>query len=148
MLRNEFFGLIIATMAISQTIKYLVKLYTIRTFTLGHLRQTYLYSSGLPSSHTAVLTSSFLYLYHVLGPNNPVLFVFLVLGFLWIYEIHMQRKRFRVQVELLDSLSIKGLSHEEVKLYKDLSGHDAIDIVLGFFVGIGVFWIFDFLHII
>lgn len=142
MLRNEFFALVFTTWAISQTIKYLLQLYTIRNFSLGHLKKTYLYSSGLPSTHASVLTCSFLYMYNFLGPSDPMVFVLFVFGYLWLFEIYMQRRRFQAQIELLDDLGIKKLKHSEVQLYKDLSGHDLSDIAAGLLLGSLVFWVF------
>lgn len=140
MLRNEFFIIFATTWAVSQTIKYFYKLYTLRYFSLKVLRRTYLYSSGLPSSHTAVLTSSFLYLYATLGAADPMVFVFLVFSFLWVFEIYMQRRRYRVLVDLLDLEH----DHEDVAVMKDLNGHDFIDIAVGMLVGILVFEMFNF----
>jgi acid phosphatase family membrane protein YuiD len=142
--RNEFIILLATTWMISQTIKYLRKLYNARVFSLGHLRQTYLYSSGMPSGHAAVLTSAILYMYHTLGPQNPLLYMIIIFGYFWLFEIYMQRRRFDAQIELLDSLNIKELSHKDVEVYQNLSGHDLIDIGVGILVAIVVY--FFFLH--
>lgn len=140
MIRNEFFVLCATTWAISQTIKYFYKLYTMKYFSLKHLRQTYLYASGLPSSHTAVLTAAFLYLYNTLGSADPMVFVFLVISYLWVFEIYMQRKRFRALANFLDNH--RDVREEDISLMEDLHGHDFIDIATGLLVGILVFVVF------
>lgn len=147
MIKNEFFALFAATMAVSQTIKYFLKLYSIKHFSLGHLKQTYLFSSGLPSTHTAILTASFLYFYHRLGSTNPMVFIFFVFALLWLYEIYMQRKRYTALIDLLDSLKIRELKHQEVLLFKDLSGHDFVDIAVGLIVGGGMYALFYYLGV-
>lgn len=140
--KNEFLVLLATTWMISQTIKYLRKLYNVRAFSLGHLKNTYLYSSGLPSGHAAVLTAAILYMSHKLGTQDPLLYVLIIFGYFWLFEIYMQRRRFDAQIELLDSLNIKELDHEDVKVYKDLSGHDLIDIGVGIVVAIIVYFFF------
>jgi acid phosphatase family membrane protein YuiD len=140
--KNELLVLLATTWMISQTIKYLRKLYNVRVFSLGHLRQTYLYSSGMPSGHAAVLTSAILYMYHKLGPQDPLLYMIIIFGYFWLFEIYMQRRRFDAQIELLDSLNLKSFKHEDLKVYKDLSGHDLIDIAVGILVAIVVYFIF------
>jgi acid phosphatase family membrane protein YuiD len=143
---NELIKLLATTWMVSQTIKYLIKLYAIKVFSLGHLRKTYLYASGLPSGHAAVLTASFLFMLHKLGPQDPMIFILFVFGYFWLFEIYMQRKRYDAQIELLDSLQLKELRHEEVKLYKDLNGHDLVDLAGGIFVAVVVYLIFIYFH--
>lgn len=59
----------------------------------------------------------------------------------------MQRKRYTALIDLLDSLKIRELKHQEVLLFKDLSGHDFVDIAVGLVVGGSMYMLFYYLGV-
>lgn len=136
---ETYIGLIVGTWFVSQSLKYFLQVAMRRNFSLKELRFTYLYSSGLPSTHTAVLTTSFLYFYGLYGLHHAATLLSLMFSVLWIYEIYLQRKRYQVLIRLLDG----SMPKKDFLLLHDLSGHDIIDIVVGVFVGVGMYMVWQ-----
>ena len=124
----------------SQTIKYLIRLSKAQKFSLQEMYHIYVYGSGAPSSHAAVLTASLLFVIRILGIEHPISIVFTLLILLWLYELVLQRKRHMALEKMLAHLKI---SKKDLFLLKDLSGHDHIDIFWGIFVGIGAYILFS-----
>ncbi len=139
----SYFLLFFTTWLTSQTIKYGLSLLKRKRSTFKHFAQTCLYSSGIPSTHTALLVATLLYMIGREGVSNPLTYIIVLFGIMWIYEIFLQRKRFLVLATLL---KIPEEKQNDLLLLKDLHGHDFLDIFVGMFVGSGVylaFWLFN-----
>lgn len=127
---SEYFFLFASTWLVSQTCKYVLKLLQLKSFRAKDLYHTYVYASGMPSTHAAVLSSSLLFLGNTLGLDNPITFVFAAFGIFWLYEIHLQRERFKVIARLLPKAKKKDLA-----LLRDIQGHDLSDLIGGVLLG-------------
>ncbi|HSX39671.1 MAG TPA: divergent PAP2 family protein [Candidatus Saccharimonadales bacterium] len=136
---HNYILLIILAAAVSQTLKYIISLFKTKDFSRKHARHIYMFSSGIPSSHTTVLTASLLYLSKTLGWNNPIVLISVTYSLLWLYEIYLQRKRFRALAALLD---VEEEQEDDLIFFKDLSGHDLIDLFVGFILGVVIYKLF------
>ncbi len=121
----------------SQSLKYLFSSYNERKLSKKHAYHVYLFASGIPSTHTAVLTSSCLLVAYNQGVQSIMFYVMAIFSIFWLYEIQMQRKRFNALLDLLEP----NLGRMESKLLKDLSGHDLVDMIGGVVVGVLVFYL-------
>jgi acid phosphatase family membrane protein YuiD len=135
----SYFLLFFVTWLTSQTLKYILSLYKRKKVTLKHVAQTYLYSSGVPSTHTSLLTSTFLYMVGRHGFSDPLTYLVILFGIMWIFEIYLQRRRFSV---LATFLEIPEDKQADLLLLKDLNGHDFVDIFVGVLVGGVVYFTF------
>jgi acid phosphatase family membrane protein YuiD len=133
----------LSTWVISQTIKYTLKTVRHRDYSLKTLKQTYLYSSGIPSTHSAILSSSLFFIAANLGTNHPIFYIFTLFSILWIYEIYQQRKRYHLIITFFDHQKI---NKESLAALKDLNGHDKTDIILGIVLGAAIFFFFTLLR--
>ena len=136
---NNYVLLVAIAAIVSQTLKYIISLFKTKDFSRKHARHIYMYSSGIPSSHTTVLTVSFLYLSKVLGWNSPLVLISATFSMFWLYEIYLQRKRFRALAAILD---VEEEQEDELIFFKDLSGHDFIDMAVGLVLGIIIYKFF------
>ena len=101
------------------------------------IKDTLLFYSGPPSSHSAVLVVTLLFIKDTAGINQPVFIVLLIMCIFWLYEIYLQRKRFDSMVGLLD------LKQKEAGVVKnrEFHGHSLIDILSGIILGVVVYWL-------
>ena len=129
----NYFHLFIITWITSQTAKYLIKLLRTKQFTFKELVQTYAYSSGPPSTHAAVLTSSLLLIINKNGIDSPLTYMFSLFALFWLYEIHLQRVRHTIVERLFMPLSQREKG--DLLLLKDRSGHKINDLFWGVMTG-------------
>ncbi len=134
------FLLLFFTWLASQSLKFLFSTYNERKLSKKHAYHVYLFASGVPSTHTAVLTASCLMIAQTQGTASPLFYVMTLFTILWLFEIYMQRKRFNALLEILQP----NMGKMESKLLKDLSGHDLIDMVAGGVVGVVVFLVMTY----
>jgi acid phosphatase family membrane protein YuiD len=80
------------------------------------------------------------YVRGIVTQNSPIFIVFLVFSILWIYEIFMQRKRFRSLIEMLGVSKNKFLITNQ-----EFHGHEVIDIVAGMALGGVLYFVFSWL---
>lgn len=135
---DQYFKLLIITWIASQSLKFFITSFRRKKFSVKAIPHTYLFASGMPSTHSSILFASFLFLHRQLGNGSPLLFIFTVFSIFWLYEIYLQRRRFRILMELTDTKE----THEKHILLKELNGHDFRDIVLGIAVGAVVYKLF------
>lgn len=100
------------------------------------VKQDYMFYSGPPSSHTAVLSMTTLYVFYVGEGISPLLLVTICFSILWIYEIVMQRIRFNQLITVLGTTK----DPNSIKLIQEYNGHSFSDIIIGMITGIAVFY--------
>lgn len=135
---NSYFLLPLVTWVISQSLKYLLRVIHDKGTSRKHAQYIYLFASGMPSSHTAVLCASLLLIGFTEGFNSGFFFIFLVFSCFWLYEIFMQRKRYQALIQIFK----ESTDHIHQEALRDLNGHDLKDIIGGCLVGLSIFLIF------
>lgn len=128
-----------AVWAISQTIKFCVRLkqHQVPRKLKGAL-WTYVWAGGMPSSHTAVLTSSLFLVWNQYG-TSPILTFCIVITILWLYDMASQRKRQELMNGYFshdNSKTLKKVVHDGYAL--DLAGHTVPEIAWGAVLGISL----------
>jgi acid phosphatase family membrane protein YuiD len=129
----QYFELIILTMLVAQTLKYISRLWVSRTFSVRDMGKTYLYNSGFPSAHASVITASGWYFLTNYGVESPLVQSYILFSYFWLFEIYMQRKRHTSSTEYFLENVIKD--KEQLKILRDLHGHSLIDLGGGMLVG-------------
>ncbi|HOZ03003.1 MAG TPA: hypothetical protein PKX78_00740 [Candidatus Woesebacteria bacterium] len=97
----------LGTWVISQSVKFFVKILR-REITLKETFSSYLFYSGPPSSHTALLVMTLFFVYSRDPEDQILLITFMCFTILWLYEIYMQRKRFVLLAHSLSDAAIKN----------------------------------------
>lgn len=122
---------------ISQTIKFLVRL--LRSGVPSHLKGffwTYVWASGPPSTHTAILTSSLVLVWNQFG-LSPLLTFCIAVTILWMYDMANEHKKQSVFSTYLANSGTPSLVHSVEEGYLlDLSGHTVLDLALGALLGL------------
>lgn len=122
---------------ISQTIKFFVRLNQKRVPThLKGVLWTYVWASGAPSTHTAILTSSLFLIWHNFGLSSIFTFC-LAITMLWLFDMANDRKR----QEVLNGYFVSDNSEALKKVVDDgymidLSGHTVYELAWGAVLGI------------
>lgn len=135
-----YFQIIFVCWLIAQSMKYVIRLWAQKTFSIRDMGKTYLYNSGFPSAHATTITGSTWYVYTQVGVLDLMFQMHMFFAYLWLFEIYMQRKRHKSSTvffleKLLDD-------KHQLKILKDLHGHDLIDILGGIILGSIIFWLF------
>lgn len=130
----EYLLFLFGTWIVSQTVKFLVKLKK-NKFSLSYLKNSYLYYSGAPSSHAALIVMTLFFIADRSGLDSPSLLVAVLFSIIWLFEIYMQRKRFNSLVDILGF----GGKRTDYAVLKELNGHDFVDIIAGAVLGGSVF---------
>jgi len=138
---NDYLFFIAIAWFISQTIKYFIRKISRNNFKDKNFKKTYLFFSGIPSTHTAVLTTTILLTEKKIGVNNEIFPILLLFSVFWIYEIFLQRKRIQV---LINHFAVN--KKEIVCLLEDWNGHALIDIFFGILVGIISFYLCSYIY--
>ncbi|MDO5133957.1 MAG: divergent PAP2 family protein [Eubacteriales bacterium] len=127
----------VAAWAISQILKILVHLFVTREFVLERLFG----DGGMPSSHSATVTSVAVATGFVCGWDSPVFAVAAIMAIVVMHdamgvrlETGKQAKAINEIIEHLLSADAVDLSHD--KLLKELVGHTPIQVAAGFILGI------------
>lgn len=134
----NYFVLLIISSFTAQSLKYAVRLLISHNFSFMDMAKTFSYNSGFPSAHSTVLTSSLWYFRNLLGINNPLFQVLILMSYLWLFEIYMQRRRHNSSTEFFIDTLIQDKS--QIKILKDLHGHSLIDILGGLILGSLIYW--------
>jgi len=126
-----------AVWLISQTIKFFVRLGQKQV--PAHLKGlwwAYVWASGAPSTHSAILTSSLVLVWHNFG-LSPVFTFCLAITMLWLFDLANDRKRQEVLNGYFandGSEILKKVVNEGYMI--DLSGHTVQEIAWGVALGI------------
>ena len=166
----SFLGLFFLTLLLSQLCKFLFRKEWLKERFFDEFVWVFIYGSGPPSSHTAVLTASLVFVGETSGYNTTVFISLLVSSLFWIYEMYMQRLRFytisrlvyddhkhnrevirhwlkregKNIVEATRNFLVKFTTKNKqnrrrlVYEWKDLAGHDFMDLIWGFLLGLSV----------
>ncbi len=110
----------------SQTIKFLVRYFS-KTKDSKNLLWVFIWATGAPSTHSAILVSNLVLLYKDLG-MSPIFMFSCVVSIIFMYNLVADRKR-----EIMRGSNIQVL---------DISGHTFFDIVCGIILGLVIGFIF------
>jgi len=124
----EYIILFLSALVIAQIIKFLFRLFS-NTQDSKNFFWVFVYSTGAPSAHTAVLTSSLVLLNKDIG-FSPIFYFACIVSVIFMYNLVADRKR-----EIIRDSNQKVL---------DISGHSVFDIFTGFGLGIIIGLIFVF----
>jgi acid phosphatase family membrane protein YuiD len=128
-----------AVWVISQTIKFLLRLDRKEVpLELKGFWWTYVWASGPPSTHTAIITSCLCLVWHTFG-LSPVFTFSLAVTMLWLFDIANERKRQTVLNAYFareSSENLKKIASDGRML--DLSGHTLPDIICGAALGVAL----------
>lgn len=138
---GNYLTFLLLSWLISQSLKFFFKK-NIKKSSLKDFKNTFLFYSGPPSTHAAVLTMTFFYLKEKIRAESSILIIFIVFSILWFYEIYMQRRRFNSIVEMMGGH--KG-REKEIFLHKEFHGHESTDMLIGIIVGTLSFFMLNFL---
>lgn len=134
----EYFYLFfpLAVWLISQTIKFIIRVS--KKDAPIHLKTAlwvYVWAAGAPSTHTAILISTLLLVWHEFGFSS-IFTLALIVSALWIYDMISANKKQLVFNKYL-SLDKSGTFNQIVEegYMLDLSGHNVYDIIWGALLG-------------
>ena len=104
-------------------------------------------TGGMPSSHTAVVTTLTTGVAYYQGVSSPLFGVSLIMSLYFIFEATGLRQEVghqaRVLNEIVERLKVKGSHHVEPEVLRELIGHTWIEVFaglgLGFIVGLLMF---------
>lgn len=103
---DNYIAFFLGTWIISQSIKFLAKLLG-KQIAIKDFLNSYLYYSGPPSSHTALLVMTLLFVHSRSLENQLTLVPFICFTIIWLFEMYMQRKRFVLLAQALSKFAIK-----------------------------------------
>ena len=104
-------------------------------------------TGGMPSSHTAVVTTLTTGVAYYQGVSSPLFGMSLIMSLYFIFEATGLRQEVghqaRVLNEIVERLKVKGSHHVEPEVLRELIGHTWIEVFaglgLGFIVGLLMF---------
>ena len=126
---------VIFTMFLSATVKYLAKIIKKKRFSTKELVFTYLWASGAPSNHTAIMFSTLTQMILFFGLDSPIVLVTLLFMSYEIYRILNQRKGYEAFEALFGKILDKKANEQDFYKLKDMLGHSIFDIVMGALLG-------------
>jgi acid phosphatase family membrane protein YuiD len=102
----------------------------------------FLDTGGMPSSHTAVVTTLTIGVAVYQGVSSPLFGISLIVSLYFIFEATGLRQEVgnqaRVLNEVVQRLKVKGSHHVEPEVLRELIGHTWIEVVAGFALGLVV----------
>jgi uncharacterized protein len=144
---NPFLVVPIVTWAVAQSLKFIIA--ALR----GRLDFKYLYASGgMPSVHSAVVTSLVVTAYLVSGPQSPIFGLSVILAGIVIYDSFGVRRASGEQAAAINML-IASLSDDRVKLQnprlklREILGHNPLEVTVGAVLGIAMGALFNINHL-
>ncbi len=101
-------------------------------------------SGGMPSSHTATVTTLSLLVYQREGFTSPLFSVVLVFSLFVVFEATGLRQEVGKQAALLNELveNMKSTRQFEYQRLRELVGHSWQEVGGGFFFGLVIYWLF------
>jgi uncharacterized protein len=143
LLKNQVFLATLFSWLITQMLKSIINLVRERPHSAKEIILRFLWSTGgMPSSHSAVVTSLATASGFIYGIDSPVFIVSLFYGFLFIRDALGVRRATGLQAVAINQL-ITRLSKKDklkVKMVKEIHGHKfsevAVGILLGFFIAV------------
>ncbi len=132
--------LTIIVLFVSQTLKYIFR-YFFNKKDSKNVLWVYLWATGAPSTHSAVLVSNLVLLWHDIGTSPIFMFSCIVSG-IFMYNLVADREKEKVE-EMFFS---KGDKAEKAIVISgkvlDISGHSFFDIVCGILTGLVIGYLF------
>ncbi len=126
----------IASGAVAQVLKPFVDVIRKRGFNAFRI----LDSGGMPSSHTAVVTTLTIGVAVYQGVASPLFGISLIVSLYFIFEATGLRQEVgnqaRVLNEVVERLKVKGTHHVEPEVLRELIGHTWIEVVAGLVLGL------------
>jgi acid phosphatase family membrane protein YuiD len=96
-------------------------------------------TGGMPSSHTAVVTTLTTGVAYYQGVSSPLFGISLIMSLYFIFEATGLRQEVghqaRVLNEVVDRLKVKGSHHVEPEVLRELIGHTWIEVFAGLGLG-------------
>jgi len=139
----RFLLLPLAVWVISQTVKFLLRLLQGEPFTLKRILWIYMWGSGSPSTHAAILTVMLSVASKQSG-FGPLLGFGLAIALLYLYDQLADRKRFILLEQYLQRSNDESL-RQVVRdgALRDISGHSFTEISFGIILGfviVAILW--------
>jgi len=122
-------------MFLSQNIKYIVRLIHKRKFSAKDLVFTFLWASGAPSTHTAIMFSILTQMILFFGIESPFVLLTLLFMSYEIYRMLNQRKGYEAFETLFGKILDKKANQVDFFKLKDMLGHSIFDVVMGALLG-------------
>jgi acid phosphatase family membrane protein YuiD len=122
--------------AIAQVTKTIYELFRQRRFQLSRLVS----SGGMPSSHSAIVTSLATATGRLTGLNSAAFAISIVLASIVMYDAAGVRRAVSIQARILNQMideAFQGKPFAEKKL-RELIGHTPIQVFVGGLLGIGI----------
>lgn len=135
LIENKVLLIAIVAWLLAQTIKVLVVLQNEHRFTL----MPFLSSGGMPSAHSAMVTSVATAIGRYDGWSSPTFGLAVVFALVVMYDAAGVRRAAGKQAELLNRIveDISLISHERTQeRLKELIGHTPVQVVAGLILGI------------
>lgn len=119
----------------AQVIKFIIVLITTKDFDFGRL----IGSGGMPSSHSAIVSSLSVAVGLLKGFSSPEFAICAIISFVVMYDASGVRRAAGQHARILNKL-IKGKNDLETsgKLLKELLGHSPLEVFAGAILGIAV----------
>jgi acid phosphatase family membrane protein YuiD len=99
----------------------------------------FLDTGGMPSSHTAVVTTLTTGVAYYQGVSSPLFAISLIMGLYFIFEATGLRQEVgyqaRVLNEVVERLKVTGSHHVEPEILRELIGHTWIEVFAGLGLG-------------
>jgi len=123
---------------VAQALKPFIDIVQHRGFNLFRFLDT----GGMPSSHTAVVTTLTVGVAVYQGVSSPLFGISLIVSLYFIFEATGLRQEVgnqaRVLNEVVQRLKVKGSHHVEPEVLRELIGHTWIEVVAGLALGLVV----------
>lgn len=131
---NKVFMVALVAWAVAQTSKVIILLITTKKLDFGRL----VGSGGMPSSHSAFVTSLSTGIGLIYGWESPVFAVALAFSLVVMYDAAGVRRSAGKQAEILNIIIIEVIEHKGLKeeRLKELIGHTPIEVFAGAILGI------------
>ena len=121
---------------VAQALKPFVDMLQKRGFSLFRFLDT----GGMPSSHTAVVTTLTVGVAVYQGVSSPLFGISLIMSLYFIFEATGLRQEVgnqaRVLNEVVQRLKVKGPHHVEPEVLRELIGHTWIEVIAGLALGL------------
>lgn len=117
---------------VAQFLKCLIMIWHDKRFTI-----TILWSSGgMPSSHSALVTSLATSIGYIYGVETPAFAVAVVLAFIVMYDASGVRRAVGEQAKILNKINAQNEELNFEKVLKELIGHTPLQVFFGCTLGI------------
>lgn len=144
---NAYIVVPFATWAVAQVAKFAIA--SMR----GRIDFRYLYSSGgMPSVHSAVVSSLVVTALLVDGPSSPIFGLAAILAAIVMYDSFGVRRASGEQAAAINML-IESLDHSKIKLeqpalrLREVLGHQPVEVTVGAVVGVVLGGVFNYSHL-